>query len=355
MKEDRKDVAMWHAVAAKSYLFLRGDNDVHISPEALDQPLRVNLPYQPFGSGCDTQPSPEGGLRIRHPGYFEPMIPEFDQVVVDDTGLHFKVNYIRGADFQTWGRWDRPEGDSFVSVRLAPEVRQPAGAVRAQMVHQGPRDYLWLMTNGRREFFVYVPSPRSTGDRWMLVDSVPVPQPYSEGEKLFIHGTLLEWPFLYTVESPKSLKEWRVNKYEWQGGEFIFQNKVAEVPPWFYGPYRKPGDDALWYVTDVRVTETEEGNSYLQMVQRFFETDATGRMMDWDYKIPKTIPKGLAKPGIYREKKLVVPGVFGNNLAFLPNGGFLLFVYTPEFPGPLSMAPHFKYIPPQPKPGSRKE
>lgn len=329
---------MYFQAASRSYSLVRTADDLVIPKRLLDERVVVPIGYQP--QGASNQRLESGDIEITGVSYFDPFT-NFIYPQIDSSGdLRLCPEYVRGAD---WQNWDPDDAEPWKSVRFFPDLLKPHYANRVQTAARGPNGYLWVLRTADDVFHVYAPSSRpQQHDRWMLVDKVPIPK--VEGEETFLYCALMEWPNFYTNEATGGLEKWRVRRYEWKDREFVYQEDLGELDPYMYGPFRMLGDDAFWYITSVRVTETAPGKTYLKMVQGYVERpDKT--MIVWDYEIPDEIPEGSVKPGIYRNDQLVVPKILGNSIVSLPNGGGLAFTYGREFPLAFGLEGRMTYLP----------
>lgn len=244
------------------------EGGITIPPERLGEIVEVHLGFQPLGVSAL-------GNRVAIADYFAPAVC-LAEVNRDAAGLHFKVDWVRGVDH------------GVESIRLFPGMAV-GGANRCQTACLASGGELWICRNGDREFFVLSP-PIPPATRWTLTRRVKFPS--SDAEFPMVHSAVVEDDRVTTVESEDSgFKNWFHKQYRAHGGELMLERVIAnsiagQCWPWGYGVSRR--DDKVWTVTDFR---TEKN------------------------------------PGIYADGDLVVPGVYGNGICFLPDGSALVTRY----------------------------
>lgn len=244
----------------KSYANQTGG--ITIPPDELGGIVEISLGFQPLGISSS-------GNRIAIAAYFEPAICLAD-INVDENGMHFNVNWIRGVNH------------GIRSVRLFPDMLIWGEANRAQTVNFGPNGTLWITRNADREFFILTPSD-SPGGRWTLTDTIKLP----ENQNLaFLHATLLqtEYNTLYTIESSNDIEEWQFSIYSVVDGKITCGSSDI-INPYIYGIGIQNGK--LTTISDFRAKEH----------------------------------------GIYRYGKLILPDIYGNGICFLNDGSALVTRY----------------------------
>lgn len=229
--------------------------------------VEIPLGFQPLGIASQ-------GNRIAIAAYFEPAVCLVD-VSRDEEGLHFDVNWIRGANH------------GIQSVRLFPDIWQPGGANRAQTVNFGPDDTLWVTRNGDREFFILSP-PKEPKGRWTLSGAKTLP-----GEGM-VHSALLSGGKLLTIESTSDLEAWFRREYKSDKFEVIDENPSA---PYLYGLAEE--NSLVYAITDARCD---------------------------------------LKHGIYKGSYLLAPEIWGNGICFIVEGA-LVTKYGQSATGPFNGEP----------------
>jgi len=218
----------------------------------------------------------------------------------------YKVEWVRGVQY----------GDK--SRRIFPDFFDDDHN-RAHCVNFGPDNTLWVTRNGDREIFEIMPPPPGQ-DKWLPGGRIVFPGP--DGEKRMIHSCLRSGNHVYTIESPWSLRDWTLRKYEHfrsQTGEQGLREIVGDVFPaplldYVYGLALEAGtNESFLCITDVRSPEL---------------------------------------PGIYRFQggswRCALFGLTGNGLCLLPDGSLITTYYGESSPDPLG-SPGALYLVPSEK------
>lgn len=245
--------------------------------------VEIPLGFQPLGASCAFISNKQAVVAIS--AYFEPAVC-LVTIEFSPQGLNFDVSWVRGAEWQ--GQ----------SVRLFPaDMEKPGDVFRASAICFGPEGNLWVAPNGTREFVVLA-APQGQQKKWQVVNRVAVP-----GEGM-IHSAALDGELLHTVESGMDLSGWTARQYDIADWKMV--GILRELRPYTYGVECTVDD--RWYVTDFG---------------------------------------SKADPGLYSGDELVVPGVHGTGLCFLPDGGALVARYGQTHPGPFNGIPGaLVYVPP---------
>ena len=228
------------------------------------------------------------GSTIAIAAYFEPAVM-LAEVSVGKNRLSLRnIRWIGGTVDAAGGR-----------VRMFPDTVNWGGANRMETALVYSRDELGLIRNGpERKIFCI----KYRDGAWHHDREVG----FGTGAGMVHAATLTSDGALLVVESDLALKDWVVRKYYADGKSFV-RNKVD---PFRYGIAERRSDGAVFTVTDYRAK----------------------------------------KKGIYRDNKLVVPGIAGNGIALLDDGkkGALVTCYGGGAPTPFKGVPgSIRYIPPR--------
>jgi len=259
-------------VQAQAQSYANQGNIFTIPAKMLRSIFTIPLGFQPLGIASR-------GNRIAIAAYFEPAICLAD-ITSDDTGLHFKLEWIRGVR----------HGKK--SVRLFSNFLIKSEANRAQTVNFETADSLWVSRNGDRTFFKICRSAEGCG--WVLSrEKKTLP-----GQGM-MHSALLRNDIMETIESTVSLKTWSHCQYDWPS---LNQMTTAECEPFTYGiAFYDDGINTPWVITDYRIATSRKGICY--------------------------------------GNRLIVPGIYGNGLCFLPDESMLVTRYGQASGGPFNGEP----------------
>lgn len=269
----------------KSYTSQEGG--ITIPATEVENIVTIPLGFQPLGIASQYL---NGKDRIAIAAYFEPAVclAEVDR---DHRGLHFRVSWIRGADH------------GVQSIRLFPDVSQPAGANRLQTVNFGPNDTIWITRNSERYFYILSPPIPGT-NRWTLTGKVTLPDYCKEYHRLESAVIDLAAGKIYTIETTADLEHWHFSPYIVTGGSIkLFSNiEGIKLQSWVYGIGVSPSNEHCWFITDFRS------------------------------KVEKGIYHGS-------DHAPAIPNIYGNGICFLSDGSALVTRYGQASPGAFNGEP----------------
>jgi len=244
-------------------------------------PVRVPIYSQPLGVSYD--PVTDQLVIADH---YQPQV-RLGRLRQDSDDIVMDMTFIRGAEGTTRlfpGMFQGPYGPDFS---------------RAQTAFLGKDGRLYVTRNGDRKIFVISP-PAKEGGRWSLSGEIIFPDDVEAGT--MVHSIFCNHSsgLVRTIESDVRCEKWTSNSYELGVGVLLRCSDSEPTGAFRYGIGDLGEDD--WTITDFR---TEE------------------------------------RPGVYAGDKLVIPGLCGNGIAFLPSGDAIVTQYgsSIEQPGALVFVP----------------